>query len=54
LLLAGLVLEEAKALRRKGACKLSKHLLKEMEDHALAMLDLIREMRAYLDDRGQE
>jgi len=38
----------------RGKCKLTVHLLKELEGHALALLEAIREMRDYLDDTRHE
>jgi len=53
-LLAGLIYHESRMLLVRGRCKLTHHLLKEIEEHALALLEAIREMRAYLDDTRQQ
>ncbi len=53
-LLCNLACEEAKAIKRKGQCKLSRYILKELEGHLIAMLEIVREMRDYDEDMRQE
>ena len=50
-LLAGLIYHEAKVLLVRGRCRLTVHLLKELEEHALALLEAIREMRDSLEEK---
>ena len=44
-MLAYLVEQEIQYINEKGQCKLSCYVLKEVEEHLLGMLEVVREMR---------